>query len=114
MKKVYADVLESSINAHLPEAEKLSADEITATAKDYATRHVQIEEINADKSLSKKARKEALAQIESIDDSYMKLRKSKIGGVVNELAANITSSSGKVKGGSITEIVKAMSDYFGE
>ncbi len=113
-EKVYADVLESSINAHLPEAEKLSADEITATAKDYATRHVQIEEINADKSLSKKARKEALAQIESIDDSYMKLRKSKIGGVVNELAANITSSSGKVKGGSITEIVKAMSDYFGD
>ena len=113
-EKIYAEVLENSINAHLPEAEKLSADEITAKAKDYAARQIQIEDIKADKSLSKKARKESIAQIESIEDSYMKLRKSKIGGVVNELAINITSSNGKVKGGSISEYIKAMSDYFGD
>lgn len=113
-EKVYADLIENSINAHIPEAERLSADEIAAKAKDYASRHVQIEKINADKSLNKKARKEALSKIESIEDSYMRLRKNKIGGAVNELAINITASNGKVKGGSISDFVKAMSDYFGD
>nr|QGT49632.1 hypothetical protein Melaina855_0190 [uncultured Candidatus Melainabacteria bacterium] len=113
-EKVYADVIEKSINSRLPEAERMSADEIGATARDYASRQVEIEKINANKSLNKKARKEALAQIESVEDSYMKLRKSKIGGAVNELAIHMTASNGEVKGGSISELVKAMNDYFGD
>lgn len=113
-ENVYTDVIEKSINAYLPEAEKMSREEILNTAKDYAARQVQIEEINANKSLNKKARKEALSKIESVEDSYMKLRKNKIGGAVNELAVNITASNEKIKGGSISEVVKAMGDYFGD
>ena len=44
----------------------------------------------------------------------MKLKKSKIGGAVDELAVSMTSSNGSLKGGSIGELLKSMNDYFAD
>ena len=45
-KSVFTDVIENSVNRVLPEAEKMSADEVASTAEDFAKRQVKIEEIN--------------------------------------------------------------------
>ncbi len=113
-EEVFKDVINRSVNDVLPDAEKMKPAEIADIAKEYAQRQVQIEGIKADKSLNKKAKAEALSAIESVEDSFMKLKKGKIGGTVNELAINITSSNGSLKGGSIGELLGAMNDYFGD
>ena len=44
----------------------------------------------------------------------MRLMKNRVGGTVNEMGVKITSSKGKLKGGSIADLANAMRDYFGD
>ena len=108
----FKDVIKRSINDNLPEGEKLNDTEISNLAKNYAQKQIQIEDINGNKSLNKKEKAGEIAKIGTVEDDYMLLRKSRVGGAVDELSVNFTSSNGKVKGGSIGEFVGAMSDYF--
>ncbi len=109
---VYENIIENSINGSLPDAEKLSKEEIKTLAQDYAQRQIKIEEINANKSLTKSQRAQQLSEIDAIEDSFMKLKKGKIGGAVDELAISIKSTDGKIRGGSIDELTGAMNHYF--
>ncbi len=111
-KKIFSNAIETSINSVLPDSAKMTADEITKTANDLTKKQIQIEKIKADKTLDKKAKKEALSKVGSVVDDFMKLKKGKIGGAVDEMAVQFASSNGKVKTGSIGEMVNAMSDYF--
>lgn len=111
-KKIFSNAIETSINSVLPDSAKMTADEITKTANDLTKKQIQIEKIKADKTLDKKAKKEALSEVGSVVDDFMKLKKGKIGGAVDEMAVQFASSNGKVKTGSIGEMVNAMSDYF--
>lgn len=111
---VFKDTLNRSINDSLPDGEKLSNSEIESIAKDYTQKQLKIEQIQADKSLNKKARKAKIAELGTVEDAFMKLKKSKIGGAVNELSVQMTSSNGKVKNGSIGELLSSMNDYFGD
>lgn len=112
--EVLKDTIDKSINTGLADADKMSADEIYQVADDYATRQIQIEQIRADKSLNKKAKAAKIAELGSVEDSFMKLKKSRVGGTVDELTVNITASNGKLKGGSIGELLRSMNDYFGD
>lgn len=111
---VFKDAINKSINPQLPDGEKMSADEIAKVAREYTDKQLQIEAIQADKSLNKKARNAKIAEIGTVEDAFMKLKKSKVGGTVDEMAVQITSSKGGIKNGSIGELVKAMNDYFGD
>ena len=114
-KNVYAEVIERSINSKLPEAERIPAEKISETAEKMAEKLMKVEDILANKELSKKAKKENIAAIgESVDDMYMRLRKSHLGGTVNELAVEFKDNKGKIKGGSISELGSAMGDYFSD
>ncbi len=106
-QNVFENVLENSLDG------TLTKDEIKATAQDYAQRQVSREQILADKTLSKEQRKVKLAELgSSIEDDFMKLKKSRIGGAVDELSIKIKSLNGDLKGGSIGELLTSMSDYF--
>lgn len=111
-KKIFSNAIETSINSFLPDSAKMTADEISKTANNLTVKQIQIEKIKADKTLDKKAKKEALSKIGSVVDDFMKLKKGKIGGAVDEMAVQFAASNGKVKTGSIGEMVNAMSDYF--
>lgn len=112
-QNVFEQVLDKTFNKPLPVTKKLSTDEVESIAKEYAQRQVKIEEILADKSLNKAQRAEKIAEVGgSIEDSFMKLKKSKIGGVVDELAVSIKSTDGTLKHGSIGELLGSMSNYF--
>lgn len=111
-KKIFSNAIETSINSVLPDSAKMTADEISKTANNLTAKQIQIEKIKADKTLDKKAKKEALSKIGSVVDDFMKLKKGKIGGAVDEMAVQFAASNGKVKTGSIGEMVNAMSDYF--
>lgn len=112
-QNVFEQVIDQTFNSTLSGAEKLSKDEIKSIAEEYAQRQVKIEQILADKSLNKAQRAEKIAQAGgSIEESFMKLKKSRIGGAVDELAVSIKSTNGNVKGGSIGELLHSMSDYF--
>lgn len=111
-KKIFSNAIEISINSVLPDSAKMTADEISKTANNLTVKQIQIEKIKADKTLDKKAKKEALSKIGSVVDDFMKLKKGKIGGAVDEMAVQFAASNGKVKTGSIGEMVNAMSDYF--
>ncbi len=113
-KEVLRDTIDKSINTVLPDAEKMSASEIEKIAEEFTQKQLKIEKIMADKSLSKKVKKAKIAELGTVEDAFMKLKKSKIGGTVDELAVNMTSSNGSLKGGSIGELLKAMNDYFGD
>ncbi len=106
-QNVFENVLENSLGG------TLTKDEIRATAQDYAQRQISREQILADKTLTKEQRKVKLAELgTSVEDDFMKLKKSKIGGAVDELSINIKSLNGDLKGGSIGELLSSMSDYF--
>lgn len=106
-QNVFENVLENSLGG------TLTKDEIRATAQDYAQRQISREQILADKTLTKDQRKVKLAELgTSVEDDFMKLKKSKIGGAVDELSINIKSLNGDLKGGSIGELLSSMSDYF--
>lgn len=111
-KKIFSNAIETSINSVLPDSAKMTADEISKTANNLTVKQIQIEKIKAVKTLDKKAKKEALSKIGSVVDDFMKLKKGKIGGAVDEMAVQFAASNGKVKTGSIGEMVNAMSDYF--
>lgn len=113
-REVLKDTIDKSINTVLPEAEKMSAAEIEKIAEEFTQKQLQIEEIMADKSLGKKAKKAKVAELGTVEDAFMKLKKSKIGGAVDELAVSMTSSNGSLKGGSIGELLKSMNDYFAD
>ena len=114
-KNVFENVINESINGVLPNAERMSKAEVAAQALEYAQRQIKIEEISADKSLTKKQRGAKIAELGgTIEDSFMKLKKSKVGGAVNELAVSFRSTNGNLKGGSIGELLGAMNDYFAD
>ncbi len=113
-EEVLKDTIDKSINSVLPESEKMSSEEIESLAKNYAQRQVKIEQIKADKSLNKKEKAAKIADIGSVEDSFMKLKKSKIGGTVDELTVNITASNGKIKSSSVGELLSSMNDYFSD
>ena len=110
-ERVFTDVINNGINAQLPDAEKMSAKEVAAKAKDFAQKLIKTEAVMGEKNLSKKERAAKLAKIGSVEDSYMQLRKNKIGGAVNEVAVFMTSSKGK-KAGSIGELVSSMQHFY--
>ncbi len=113
-KNVYENVIEKSINAHLPKEERLSAQEVGKYAEKFATRQNEIENVMADKNIKgKKAKAAAIGKLEggTVEDMFMRLKKEKIGGAVNELAVEFDTSKG-VKGGSLSELSKALHDYF--
>lgn len=112
--EVFYDAIDKTINSSLPDAEKMSKEEISSLAKEYTDKQLKIEAVQANKSLNKKARSAKIAEIGTVEDAFMKLQKSKIGGTVNELAVKITSTDGTVKGGSIGELIGSLNDYFGD
>ena len=111
-ERVFADTINNSINSHLPEAEKMSEGDVYAKAKDFAKKLVDSEAVQADKTLNKKEKAARIAQIGSVEDEYMKLRKSLIGGKVNEMAVEMTSSNGAIKKGSISELLPSMKNFY--
>lgn len=113
-RETLSRALDVTINTQLPDAEKMSAEEIADVAKRFADKQMQIEAIQADKSLSKKARKAELQKLGSLENDFMQLMKNKVGGTVDETAILFKASNGKVKGGGFSEFVKAMNDYFGD
>lgn len=109
-KNVFNDVINKSVNP--PGVQNMNTAEIETKAAEFAEKQLKVEEINADKSLNKKARRAKLKETGSVEDDFMKLMKQKIGGTVNELGIRMTSSKGDVKGGSIGELLTSMNDYF--
>jgi hypothetical protein len=117
-KNVYAEVIERSINSKLPEAERILPKEVSKTAEEMAKRLMDVDDIISGKypgteKLTKKARKQKIADLgESVEDMFMKLKKSHLGGAVNELAVEFKDAKGNTKGGNISELGKALGDYF--
>jgi len=110
-KNVFSDVINKSIN--VSGEQNITGAEIDAKAAEFAEKHIKIEAIKADKSLNKKARNAKIAELGgTVEDDFMKLMKQKIGGAVSEQAIRMTSSDGKLKNGSIGELLNAMGDYF--
>lgn len=113
-RHVFEDTIENSINKH-PQADKMTKAEVQAEAQRLAQREIDIENILSDKSLNKKTRAEKIAQLGgTVEDEFMRLKKKRIGGTVNEMSVQILSSKGELKGGSIGELTSAMRDYFGD
>ena len=111
---VFEDAINKTVNNQLPASEKMSSDEIVNVAREFTDKQLQIEAIQADKSLNKKVRNAKIAEVGTVEDAFMKLMKNKVGGTVDEMSVQITSSKGGVKHGGIGELVKAMNDYFGD
>lgn len=112
-KEVFKSVLDQSINAQ-PDSVKIK--NLDALAESYADKQIAIEKIHQQyKGFSnRKIRAEKLAEIGSIEDDFMKLRKSHVGGASSDVAIQMLSSDGKVKGGSIGELTTAMKNYFSD
>lgn len=110
-KDVYKAVLEQTINNN-PDAAKIK--NIDALAEKYAQKQLQIEDINETYKgfKNRKIRAEKLAQIGSVEDDFIKMKKLHVGGASSDMAIEMLSSDGKVKGGSIGELSKAMKNYF--
>lgn len=93
-KGIFEQAIDYSINSHIPEAEKLGKKEVSTIAESLAS-------------------KVSEGKISEVVDEFMKLRKSKIGGKVDEMAVDLISSDGKsLKKGVIGELIGAMNDYF--
>jgi len=113
-KSVYTDVVEQSINAKLPKGEKLAAEMLDDLAQQLTDRQLKIEEYFADGSLDKKARNAKIQELGGgVDDLFMSMKKRLIGGTVSETSVQISTSKG-IKDGNISELTRAMSDYFGD
>lgn len=115
-KNVYENVIEESINKHLPDAEKMSHEEVITKAKEFAKRQILVENISGTKEYKgfwhRKARAQKFNEIGgTVDDLFMALKKEKIGGAANELAVEFQTSQGN-KGGSIHELGTALNDYY--
>lgn len=113
--KVFENVIENSINSELPDAEEMTKEEIKNHASKFAENQVKIEEITSSKSLNKEAKAKQIADLNgSAEELFMKLKKNKIGGAVNEMAITISSTDGTKKGGSIGELLSALKHYYGD
>lgn len=112
-KEVFKNILDQSINKQ-PDSIKIK--NLDKLAEQYANKQVAIEEIEEQYKgfFNKKVRNEKLAQIGSVEDDFMKLRKSHVGGASGDMAIQMLSSDGKIKGGSIGELTTAMRHYFGD
>lgn len=112
-KEVFKSVLDQSINAQ-PDSVKIK--NLDVLAESYADKQIAIEKIHQQyKGFgNRKIRAEKLAEIGSIEDDFMKLRKSHVGGANSDVAIQMLSSDGKVKGGSIGELTTAMKNYFSD
>ncbi|MBQ8459260.1 hypothetical protein IJ541_04060 [bacterium] len=115
-KSVYENVVEQSINSKLPEAERLSAEKVTELAEKLTQRQLEVEEVLKEKQyqgfFNRKARAQKLQELGgSVEDMFMNMKKNIIGGTVNEMSVEISTSQGR-KGGSISELGAALSDYF--
>lgn len=111
-EKVFIDTINNGINSHLSEAEKMSEESVAAKAKEFAQKLMSVETVQADKTLNKKEKAAKIAQIGSVENDYMKLRKSMIGGKVNEMVVEMTSSNGTIKNGSISELLPSMKHFY--
>lgn len=109
---VFKDTIRKTINHNLPVSDRMTVDEISDYAKQFAEKQIQIEAIKADKTLNKKARNNKIAEVGPLEDDFMKLVKSRVGGTANELGVSFSSSKGDIKHGSIGELINAMGDYF--
>ena len=109
---VFKDTIRKTINHNLPVSDRMTVDEISDYAKQFAEKQIQIEAIKADKTLNKKARNNKIAEVGPLEDDFMKLVKSRVGGTANELGVSFSSSKGDIKHGSIGELLNAMGDYF--
>ena len=111
-KKVFEDVINKTINGDEGKLNNIAYSDVSSIAEKFTQKLIDIENVKSDKSLDKKAKKARLAEIGSVEDDFMALVKNKVGGTANELAIRITDANGKVKSGSIGELLGAMSDYF--
>ena len=112
-KEVFKNVLDQSINA---QSDSVKIKNLDALAESYADKQIAIEKIHQQyKGFSnRKIRAEKLAEIGSIEDDFMQLRKSHVGGANSDVAIQMISSDGKVKGGSIGELTTSMRNYFSD
>ena len=108
---IYTNILENTINGN-PDAVKMTEEEISETAKKYAEKQIKADEILSNKALTKKERKAQLAQLGSVEDDFMRLKKQRIGSNVNEMLAFFNTADGKVQGGGIREISSSLNNYF--
>ena len=114
-KEVLKDVIESSVNRELSADSKMSPEEVSKIAEEFAQRQVKIENIMSNKTLNKASKQEKIQELGgTVEDAFMKLKKGRIGGVVDEMAVNLTSSKGKLNGGSIDKLLEAMDNYFND
>ncbi len=112
----FKEILENTINSD-PKAIKMTPEEIEKTAQEFAQRQMKYDDVLADRSISRfafKRKKEADKRVGTIEDDFMQLKKQRIGGNVNEMAAMFKSSDGRIKAGGIKEITTAMNNYFGD
>ena len=110
-ERVFKSVIDETINTEAG-ATKLSAEELNNLANKFAEKQVEFEAINADKTLSKKAKAKKISTLKTtVEEDFMHLKKSRIGGSVNELSLKMATSNGK-KAGSIGELLTSMSDYY--
>ena len=112
-KEVYKSVLEQTINNN-PDAVKIQ--NVDKLAEKYADKQIQIESVNGKYNgfKNRKIRAEKLAQLGSVEDDYIKMKKLHVGGASSDMAIEMLSSDGKTKGGSIGELSKAMKNYFND
>ena len=123
-KSVFKEVIETTINDN-PEAVKVSNVEELAEkwAKKQADINDVIEKYNKKKWLcwlspkNKKARSEELANIGSVTDDFIELKKKHVGGVsdhagISIKASNYTAENMNLKHGSISKLTEAMSNYY--
>lgn len=112
-KEVFKHIFDQSINK---QPDSIEIKDLDALAEKFADKQIAIENIyEQHKGFgNKKIRKEKLKQLGSIEDDFMKLKKSHVGGACNDMGVQILSSKEKIKGGSISEAVKAMRNYFSD
>ena len=93
-QRVFENIIDSSINTHVADSERLSRGNISLLARKYAQRVIE-------------------GKSGEVVDSFMNLRKAKIGGKVDEMAVEFYSSDGKkLQHGSIGKLIEALGDYF--
>ncbi len=111
-KSVFKDVIETSIN-NQPNALKIV--DVEAEAEKFAEKQAKIDQILAENKgwSNRKVRNEKLAQIGSVVEDFVNLKKKHVGGNSDHFGISITASNGKdIKHGSISQLTTAMGNYF--
>lgn len=122
-KEVFKNILDQSINKQ-PNAVQIK--NLDALAEKYAQKLADIVDIEKKyeepfykfiKNIkNKKLKKQDLERLgTSIEDDYMRLRRSHVGGASSDMAIQMLGSDKQtVRGGSISELTKAMKNYFSD